>query len=65
LKKECSDSDDNEARDHCEKDEVIYHLKPEVYKGHNHNLNKPKDIRVKYFLVDFDSMAYMSRVRYI
>lgn len=26
---------------------------------------KPKDVRVKYFLIDFDSMAYMSKMRYI
>jgi hypothetical protein len=65
LIRECSDSDDNEPREDRESDEVIYQLKPQVYKGHRHDLSKPKDIRVKYFLVNFDSMAYMSRLRYI
>lgn len=65
LKKECSDSDDDEAKEKCENDEVILEIDKKHDHAHNHHPGKNKDTRVKYFLVDFDSMAYMSKMRYI
>ena len=48
----------------CQHDEVIFEHK-EKHNHHAHHHDTPKDIRVKYFLIDFDSMAYMSNMRYI
>jgi hypothetical protein len=62
VQKECSDSDDNLHED--ENNGVIIEIENKR-KKHTVYHDTPKDTRVKYFLIDFDSMSYLSKMRYI
>jgi len=64
VDKEHSDSDYDLKQDDNEVNTTVIELPHK----HTHNLKKhdtPKDVKVKYFLIDFDSMAYLSKMRYI
>lgn len=64
VEKEHSDSDYDFKHDDSEVNTKVIELPHK----HKHILKKhdtPKDVKVKYFLIDFDSMAYLSKMRYI
>jgi len=55
-----SDYDLNDCEVNTKGIELPYKRK-NILKKHD----TPKDVKVKYFLIDFDSMAYLSKMRYI
>lgn len=66
MLRECSDSDDDLKQDDCgEAEDTVVVDMPHKHRHNLHKHDTPKDVKVKYFLIDFDSMAYLSKMRYI